>query len=58
MLLFAGPALVVVAGTIIYTSANGFFILGILLLALAPTFVWYLGQIPKLRGLGYYGGQA
>jgi hypothetical protein len=57
MLLFFIPALAVVCGSSIHTSVDGYFILCVLILALAPGIIWYVRQIPKLRELGYYGGQ-
>ena len=57
MLLFFIPALAVLLGSMIHTSVSGIFIVCIFILILAPTFIWYVRQIPKLRALGYYGGQ-
>ena len=57
MLLFFIPALAVLLGSMIYTSVGGFFVVCIFILILAPTFIWYVRQIPKLRAFGYYGGQ-
>jgi hypothetical protein len=51
------PAVVVVIGSIIHRSVSGIFIVVVLLFALAPTFIWYGRQLPKLRALGYYEGQ-
>ncbi|HXT39330.1 MAG TPA: hypothetical protein VN887_04840 [Candidatus Angelobacter sp.] len=57
MLLVYLPVLAVLLVSMIRSSASGFFIVSIFILALAPTFIWYVRQIPKLRDLGYYGGQ-
>jgi len=56
-LLFSIPTLAVLFGSLTHTLVSGFFIVSILILVLAPTFIWYIRQIPKLRALGYYGGQ-
>lgn len=57
MLLFAVPALVVLVISMIHRSVSGFFIVAAFILVMAPTVVWCLRQIPKLRALGYYRGQ-
>jgi hypothetical protein len=50
------PAVAVVIGSIVHRSVSDIFIVCALLFALAPIFIWYGRQLPKLRALGYYGG--